>query len=87
MKTLILFRHGKSDWDSEEPSDHDRPLAKRGRKAAKAMGKFLALAGQVPDSAVTSSAVRARSTLEIAMEAGAGTAASGWHGPFTRRPP
>jgi len=75
MKTLILFRHGKSDWDAGESSDHDRPLAKRGRKAAKAMGKFLALAGQVPDAAVTSSAVRARSSLEIAMDAG------GWNCP------
>ena len=70
MKTLILFRHGKSDWGDETLPDHERPLAKRGIKAARAMGRFLRRAGQIPASAVTSSAVRARSTLEKAMEAG-----------------
>ena len=34
------------------------------------MGRFMALANLVPDYAVTSSAVRARTTLELAMEAG-----------------
>ena len=70
MKRLLLLRHAKSDWESGAPTDHERPLAGRGRKAAKAMGRFMALAKVVPDYAVTSSAVRARSTLELAMEAG-----------------
>ena len=70
MKRLLMLRHAKSDWDSGAPTDHDRPLAGRGRKAAKAMGRFMALADLVPDYAVTSSAIRARSTLELAMEAG-----------------
>ena len=70
MKTLILLRHGKSDWDAGDFPDHDRPLAKRGLKAARAMGRFLGLAGQAPESAVTSSAVRARATLEEAAGAG-----------------
>lgn len=70
MKTLILFRHGKSDWGEETLPDHDRPLAKRGVKASKAMGRVLRRAGQIPASAVTSSALRARTTLERAMEAG-----------------
>jgi phosphohistidine phosphatase len=70
MKYLILLRHGKSDWESGDLEDHDRPLAKRGHKSAWAMGHFLARTGQLPGSAVTSSAARARSTLEVAMEAG-----------------
>lgn len=70
MPSLILFRHGKSDWDNVVESDHERPLAKRGRLAAKRMGRLLSEAGRVPDRAVTSSAVRARSTLELAVEAG-----------------
>lgn len=70
MKRLLLLRHGKSDWDSGAPTDHDRPLAGRGRKAARAIGRFMALAELVPDYAITSSAVRARTTLELAMEAG-----------------
>lgn len=70
MKTLIFFRHGKSDWNANYIGDHDRPVAKRGRKAAEAMGLFLRNCGQVPDSVVTSSAVRARATVKIAAEAG-----------------
>ena len=69
-KSLILFRHGKSDWAAAFQSDHERPVAKRGIKAAKTMGKLLAAAGQVPAAIVTSSALRARTTAELAAEAG-----------------
>ena len=70
MHRLILFRHGKSDWDAPFGSDHDRPLSKRGVKASKTMGLVLAKSNLVPDHAITSSAVRARTTLELAIEAG-----------------
>jgi len=70
MKTVIIFRHAKSDWSSAQPNDHDRPLAPRGRKSAKLMGRFLERSSQAPDSLVTSSAVRARTTAELAMKAG-----------------
>jgi phosphohistidine phosphatase len=73
MPGLILFRHGKSDWDADYGDDRVRPLAQRGRKAAKAMGRFLAHAGQVPDAAITSPAVRAEDTLRRAMKAGGWT--------------
>ena len=69
-RRLILFRHGKSDWDGDIEADHDRPLAGRGRKAAKRMGKLLARSGQTPDLAVTSTALRARATVEQAAKAG-----------------
>ncbi len=69
-KQLILFRHGKSDWDASYGRDRDRPVAERGIIAAKTMGKLLAAAGKVPDIAIASSAVRARTTLELAMAAG-----------------
>ncbi|HEY9878126.1 MAG TPA: histidine phosphatase family protein [Leptolyngbyaceae cyanobacterium] len=69
-KRLILFRHGKSDWDAQFPADHERPVAERGMRAAEVMGKLLAASGQVPDSVVTSSAVRAKTTAEIAAKAG-----------------
>ena len=69
-KRLILFRHGKSDWNAEFDRDHDRPVAERGIKAAKTMGKLLAAAAAVPDSVVTSSARRAHTTLQLAMAAG-----------------
>lgn len=70
MKRLMLLRHGKSDWSAPFDSDHDRPLSKRGAKAATAMGKFIALTGLVPDQAISSTAVRARTTLELAMQGG-----------------
>ena len=71
MPALILFRHGKSDWDAGDAADDSaRPLARRGRKAARRMGRFLARTGQVPDAAITSPAVRADDTLRLAMEGG-----------------
>ena len=74
MKTIILFRHGKSDWDADYGADHERPLADRGRKGARKMGRFLVTSGLMPDRAITSSAVRARQTLAVAAENG------GWTG-------
>jgi len=73
VKSILLFRHGKSDWKADYPGDHDRPLAKRGKSAARLMGRFLASCGQVPDIALTSTALRARRTLELASESGGWT--------------
>lgn len=70
MLSLILFRHGKSDWDKPFANDHDRPLAQRGKEAARCMGRLLQQAGQTPDLAISSSAVRARDTLQLAARAG-----------------
>lgn len=75
MKTILLLRHGKSDWDADYAGDHERPLADRGQKGARKMGRFITTARVVPDRALTSSAVRARETLATAAEAG------GWLGP------
>ncbi|HVX23384.1 MAG TPA: histidine phosphatase family protein [Acidimicrobiales bacterium] len=69
--SLILFRHAKSDWHAEYgQDDRQRPLSPRGCRAARTMGRFLANAGQVPRVAMTSPAVRARRTLELAIGAG-----------------
>lgn len=71
MARLILLRHAKSDWDADYGSDHDRPLNDRGTSAATAVGKLLTAMGQQPDLVVASSALRARTTAELAAEAGA----------------
>jgi len=76
MRSLILFRHGKSDWDAHYTSDHERPLADRGKEAALCMGRMLSQAGQFPQLAVCSSALRARATLQLAVRAGR------WHCPM-----
>lgn len=70
MRTLLVLRHAKSDWDAGAV-DHQRPLNERGVRSARLVGEHLAAIGGVPDLALTSSATRARSTLELAAEAGA----------------
>lgn len=70
MKRLLVMRHAKSDWHSGAASDHERPLNDRGLAAARTMGIVLARMGEVPDLAITSSAVRATTTIEEAAAAG-----------------
>lgn len=67
---LLVMRHAKSDWSAQYVLDHDRPLASRGIKAAKRMGRFLTAVGHAPCLTLASSAVRARTTAELAAEAG-----------------
>jgi phosphohistidine phosphatase len=63
--TLVLFRHAKSAWP--DMADHDRPLARRGIKAAPIMGRWLRDAGLVPDQVLCSTARRARETWQLAQ--------------------
>ena len=70
MKTLLVMRHAKSDWGAASGSDHDRVLARRGIKAARKVGRFLTESETVPDLVLSSSAVRALTTAELAREAG-----------------
>lgn len=67
MLTLTLLRHAKSSWD-EPLDDHDRPLAKRGLKAAPEMGAALAAMGLRPDLVICSGAVRTRETLALVLD-------------------
>ena len=64
MKHLYLLRHAKSSWKHPELPDHDRPLAGRGRRAAKAMAKHIRAEGIAPELVLCSTARRARDTLE-----------------------
>jgi phosphohistidine phosphatase len=68
MKTLILMRHAKSSWKEPELADHDRPLNKRGEKDAPRMGRLLKDKKLVPDLIYSSTAVRARQTVEGLIE-------------------
>jgi phosphohistidine phosphatase len=69
VKTILLLRHGKADPGSDSGSDHDRPLAKRGRSAARSIGRFLALSDEMPVLVLSSSAARAHSTAALVVEA------------------
>ncbi len=64
MRRLLLLRHAKSSWEDRALDDHDRPLAPRGKRAAKRMGKYLVQHGPAPSLALCSSARRTRETLE-----------------------
>jgi phosphohistidine phosphatase len=68
MRRLMLLRHAKSDWP-EGVADLDRPLAKRGRKEAPAVGTFMAAGGLRPDQALVSPAARARETWDLVAPA------------------
>ena len=70
MKSIILFRHAKSDWSDIQSEDHERQLNKRGVKAAKKMGIYLRYINQIPDIVISSTAIRTKKTLEIAMRQG-----------------
>ena len=59
---LILIRHAKSSWSDPMMSDKDRPLNKRGRASAKAVGRWLATRSHEPGQVLCSSAERTRET-------------------------
>lgn len=63
-RRLILTRHAKSAWDDPLIADVDRPLNKRGRRAAQELGAWLASRDYLPDQVLCSSALRTRETWE-----------------------
>ncbi len=65
MKRLTLLRHAKSDWDDPVARDFDRPLNRRGEKAAILMGQFAARRAMQFDMLVASPAVRVVETLDV----------------------
>ena len=70
MLQLVLMRHGKSDWDASYGADHERPLAERGVRSAKIMGRLLTDIDCAPDKVISSSAKRSISTAEVASRSG-----------------
>jgi phosphohistidine phosphatase len=62
-----LLRHAKSAWDDPALRDRDRPLAPRGRKAAKRVARWANKHGVRPQLVVCSSAVRAQQTLQLVL--------------------
>lgn len=69
MKTLLILRHAKSDWDQPALADHDRPLNARGKRDAPRMGELLRHEGLAPKAILCSSAKRARKTAELVAQA------------------
>ncbi|WP_028797380.1 SixA phosphatase family protein [Streptomyces purpureus] len=65
-RRIVLLRHAKAEWSQE--SDHERPLADRGRHDAPAVGRRLASAGFTFDLALCSTAARTRETWKLAVQ-------------------
>ncbi len=65
----MLLRHAKSSWDDPLLDDFDRPLAKRGRKAAKQAGQWLKRHGVAPALILCSASARTRETLDLVLPA------------------
>ncbi|NEY31940.1 histidine phosphatase family protein [Streptomyces sp. PRKS01-65] len=64
-RRIVLFRHAKADWP--QVTDHERPLAERGRKDAAEAGRRLADTGISFDLALCSTATRTRETWKLAV--------------------
>ena len=62
LSHLLLMRHAKSSWSDGSLSDHERPLNKRGERAALNIGEALVARGYLPDIIWSSDAVRTRQT-------------------------
>ncbi|CAM5390857.1 phosphohistidine phosphatase [Streptomyces avidinii] len=65
-RRIVLLRHAKAEWS--DGTDHDRPLAERGRHDAPAAGQKLAQTGIAFDLALCSSAARTRETWKLAVQ-------------------
>ena len=68
-KTVLLLRHAKAARGDPEQADFDRPLSKRGRRDAPALGAWMREHDLKPDLILCSDARRARETCEAVAEA------------------
>jgi phosphohistidine phosphatase len=66
MHHLHLLRHAKSDRD-EAVEDHERPLSRRGREAARRVAENLPAALGALDLVLCSTALRTRDTAELVL--------------------
>jgi phosphohistidine phosphatase len=63
MHQLLLLRHAKSSWGDAKLADRDRPLSKRGRRAAERMAQAVHELGLTPDVVLVSPSRRTMETL------------------------
>jgi len=64
---LFLLRHAKSDWNINV-GDHERPLSKRGRNSASAIGHWMQQQQLIPEKIIVSTAERAMQTCLYLQE-------------------
>ena len=64
MYRVIVMRHAKSSWKTDAPTDHARPLNKRGKRDAPRIARELELRGWVPQLVLSSDSKRTRQTFK-----------------------
>jgi len=79
---LLLMRHAKSSWSDGSLSDHERPLNKRGRRAAEMVGQALTARGYPPDIIWSSDSKRTRETAMLLIRAIPGAQSIEYSGDF-----
>jgi phosphohistidine phosphatase len=67
-KRLLLMRHSKAASPEGTP-DHERPLADRGTREARAAGGWVAERGLMPELVLASDSLRTRQTTELVLQA------------------
>ena len=64
-RRLVILRHAKSDWTTDAPDDHSRPLNRRGRKDAPRVARQISKLGWAPEHVLSSDSQRTRETFEL----------------------
>ncbi|HKR14142.1 MAG TPA: histidine phosphatase family protein [Pyrinomonadaceae bacterium] len=68
MKTLFLLRHAKSSGKDESLPDFERPLHRRGKRAAATLGQYIRANEILLELILSSPAVKARETAERVLK-------------------
>lgn len=68
-RRLIIMRHGKSSWQSEAQTDHERPLNERGKRDVPRVARHLTNLDWQPQHIVSSDAQRTRETSVLLLAA------------------
>lgn len=68
MKHLLVMRHGKSEWNKPGQEDIERPLAPRGREAARTVAQWIKRHDLLPGVALISAARRTQETWQLAED-------------------
>ncbi|MBL7007191.1 MAG: histidine phosphatase family protein [Spirochaetia bacterium] len=68
LKTLILIRHAKSDWEQSDSNDFERQLKKKGIREASQIANKIKYLGIIPDYLLSSPAKRALGTAQAVAD-------------------
>ena len=85
-RTLLVLRHAKSSWNNPAQTDYERPLNPRGLDAAPKIGRLIRERELIPQVIFSSTALRAKTTTELVVEAADLTTNIVWGDEFYHAP-